>query len=288
MMPLEARARPLTTAPESPGPVVYWMSRDQRTRDNWALLFAQALALRRRAPLCVAFCLAPSFPGAALRHYDFLLRGLAETAAALAARRIGFALLEGEPARELPAFLERVGAGALVGDFDPLRVKRAWQREVAAAVRSPSTRSTPTTSSPAGWRRRSASSRRAPSGRRSSGSSADWLHEFPPLRAHPHPWRGPGRRRRMSQRRCAASRPDPSVPPVAWIAPGERAARRRSRRSCGNGSPATTRGATTRRWTASPGSRPGCTSASSRRSGSRWRCARRAARTRTAPHSWRS
>ena len=24
-----------------PGPVVYWMSRDQRVRDNWALLYAQ-------------------------------------------------------------------------------------------------------------------------------------------------------------------------------------------------------------------------------------------------------
>jgi deoxyribodipyrimidine photo-lyase len=76
MIPLEARSRLISAGEERPGPVVYWMSRDQRARDNWALLFAQSAALRARAPLLAAFCLSPSFPGAALRHYDFLLRGL--------------------------------------------------------------------------------------------------------------------------------------------------------------------------------------------------------------------
>lgn len=33
------------------------MSRDKRVQDNWALLFAQELALQRRVPLVVAFCL---------------------------------------------------------------------------------------------------------------------------------------------------------------------------------------------------------------------------------------
>ncbi len=33
------------------GPVCYWMSRDQRVNDNWALLFAQETALNARAPL---------------------------------------------------------------------------------------------------------------------------------------------------------------------------------------------------------------------------------------------
>ena len=34
-------------APTGDGPVVYWMSRDQRVKDNWALLHARALAVRR-------------------------------------------------------------------------------------------------------------------------------------------------------------------------------------------------------------------------------------------------
>jgi len=225
MMPLEARARPVAAAPERDGPVVYWMSRDQRARDNWALLHAQALALRRRSPLCVVFCLAPSFPGAALRHYDFLLRGLAETAGALAALRIGFALLEGEPGREVPAFLKRIGAGALVGDFDPLRVKRSWQREVAAAVSIPFHEVDAHNVVPcwlASPKREFAARTFRPKLERLLG---EWLHEFPPLRPHPHPWRGgPGVPDVAGALRRLA--PDPSVPPVGWLAPGERAARR--------------------------------------------------------------
>ncbi len=45
------------------GPVAYWMSRDQRTADNWALLFAQETALAHALPLVVVFCLSDSFPG---------------------------------------------------------------------------------------------------------------------------------------------------------------------------------------------------------------------------------
>jgi hypothetical protein len=33
------------------GSIVYWMSRDQRINDNWALLFAQELAREKKAPL---------------------------------------------------------------------------------------------------------------------------------------------------------------------------------------------------------------------------------------------
>jgi deoxyribodipyrimidine photo-lyase len=225
MIPLGARARAVVAAPERPGPVVYWMSRDQRASDNWALLYAQSLALRRHEALCVVFCLAPSFPGAALRHYDFLLRGLAEIGDALAVRRIGFALLEGEPVREIPAFLQRTGAGALVGDFDPLRVKRAWQRDVAAAVGIPFHEVDAHNVVPcwvASPKREFAARTFRPKIER---LLADWLHEFPPLRAHPHRWQAEARGvdAAGALRRLA---PDRAVPPVAWIAPGERAARR--------------------------------------------------------------
>lgn len=40
------------------GPVLYWMSRDQRAKDNWALLCAQKTAIRLGRPLVVVFCLA--------------------------------------------------------------------------------------------------------------------------------------------------------------------------------------------------------------------------------------
>lgn len=45
------------------GPVLYWMAREGRVEDNWALLFAQKLALKFEQPLHVAYCLVPVFLG---------------------------------------------------------------------------------------------------------------------------------------------------------------------------------------------------------------------------------
>ena len=80
---MEKRARILKEGKEPRGPVAYWMSRDQRAHDNWALLFAQQLAQDRKVPLLVVFCLAPRFLGAAFRQYAFMLAGLAEVAQVL-------------------------------------------------------------------------------------------------------------------------------------------------------------------------------------------------------------
>ena len=53
----EERIRQLKNGISRPGPIVYWMSRDQRAEDNWALTFAQKLALEQGEPLGVVFCL---------------------------------------------------------------------------------------------------------------------------------------------------------------------------------------------------------------------------------------
>ncbi|MBN1880742.1 MAG: deoxyribodipyrimidine photo-lyase [Deltaproteobacteria bacterium] len=113
------------------GPVVYWMSRDQRADDNWALLFAQNIALERREGVCVLFVLADAFLGAALRQYRFMLSGLSETARDLASRNIPFYLVRGEPGVVVPAFVEKLGASCVITDFDPLRIKRRWKEETA-------------------------------------------------------------------------------------------------------------------------------------------------------------
>ncbi|MGE4536960.1 MAG: deoxyribodipyrimidine photo-lyase [Desulfovibrio sp.] len=128
-----ARIRSLASPPGRSGAVVYWMSRDQRAADNWALLHAASLAGEAGAPLVVAFALAPAFPGATSRHYAFMLAGLAETEAALRARGIPLVVLTGEPGLTVPAFLHTVDAGVCVTDFDPLRVKRVWKAAVAVA-----------------------------------------------------------------------------------------------------------------------------------------------------------
>jgi deoxyribodipyrimidine photo-lyase len=60
---IEKRIRLLSEGKRGEGPVVYWMSRDQRVFDNWALLWAQQEALVRRKGLLVVFCVTPDYPG---------------------------------------------------------------------------------------------------------------------------------------------------------------------------------------------------------------------------------
>lgn len=137
-------------APRDSGPVILWMSRDQRLDDNWALLFAAQLAAaggggaaaaappapaasRAPVPLAVAFSLVPAFLGAGARQFGFMLRGLEELEARLAevsAGRVAFFLLEGDPTETLPALAASTAASALVTDFSPLRLSRAWKRGV--------------------------------------------------------------------------------------------------------------------------------------------------------------
>jgi len=119
------------------GPVAYWMSRDQRTVDNWALLFAQETAIAHSLPLVVVFCLSDSFPGAALRQYGFMLRGLEKVSRSLSALSIPFFLLPGDPADTLPAFVESRDISLLVADFDPIRVKRQWKEAVIRRTKVP-------------------------------------------------------------------------------------------------------------------------------------------------------
>jgi deoxyribodipyrimidine photo-lyase len=120
------------------GPVLYWMSRDQRAADNWALLHAAELASASGAPLAVVFNLVPAFLGAGARQFGFMLRGLRETSATLASAGIPFFLLRADdPAAALPQLALRLRARALVTDFSPLRLGRQWRDAVAAATHCP-------------------------------------------------------------------------------------------------------------------------------------------------------
>ena len=116
----------LRRAPRREGPVLYWMGREQRARDHWGLAAAQELAAERRVPLACIFTLSPTFLGAPLRAYAFLLRGLRETARELAARDIPLFLLRGDPPEEAARFAIRHRVALTVTDFDPLRVRRGW------------------------------------------------------------------------------------------------------------------------------------------------------------------
>lgn len=128
------RIRQLNNLPLKSGPIVYWMQRDQRVQDNWALLFAQDLARKNKVPLLVVFCLAPKFLGATRRQYDFMLRGLQEVEKDLQAKQIGFTVLCGDVENELPQFCKKNKIGAVVTDFNPLKLAQEWRRKVSKKI----------------------------------------------------------------------------------------------------------------------------------------------------------
>ena len=184
------RLRALNRAARGPGPVIYWMSRDQRAEDNWALLFAQEMALDARVPLCVLFVLDPTFPGGTRRSFGFLLRGLEETARTLREKGIPFFLLEGSPPEVVNSFAAKIRAGAVVTDFDPLRFKRAWKSRVTESLPCPLFEVDAHNIVPC-W----AASDKAEYGAYTLRPKISrllplFLTDFPPVERHPFPWEG--------------------------------------------------------------------------------------------------
>jgi len=129
----EKRCRNITTGIDLPdsGPVIYWMSRDQRVEDNWALLYAQQLAVQRKSHLFVVFCLVPKFLDATIRQFHFLLTGLKQVEAGLKAKKIPFFLQLGMAVEEVPKLCAKLKATTVVCDMSPLRVPLMWVKDVA-------------------------------------------------------------------------------------------------------------------------------------------------------------
>jgi deoxyribodipyrimidine photo-lyase len=119
------------------GPVVYWMQRDQRVDDNWALIFAQLKAAETNQPVVIIFCLTNSFLGATIRQYGFMLKGLKKVEEKLDALNISFKILIGNQEEVIPKFLKEIKAGILISDFSPLRIVREWKRNVIAKISIP-------------------------------------------------------------------------------------------------------------------------------------------------------
>jgi deoxyribodipyrimidine photo-lyase len=111
--------------------VLYWMQQSQRAHDNPALEYAVQCANRLDLPILVVFALTDNYPEANLRHYRFMLEGLAETRRLLARRRIGMTVRKGDPAAVVGALLKQ--SALLVCDVGYTRHQRDWRRTVSAA-----------------------------------------------------------------------------------------------------------------------------------------------------------
>ncbi len=112
------------------GPVLYWMSREQRVKDNWTLIFSSQVAQEKDVPLIVVFCLTDNFLNAGARQYHFMLDGLKEVSKSLLDKNISFQLLRGKPEKALPNFIDKYGIGAVVTEQDPIKIKTRWREEI--------------------------------------------------------------------------------------------------------------------------------------------------------------
>ena len=128
------RIKPLNNLKFNGSSVCYWIQRDKRVQDNWALIYAQDLALKNKVPLYVCFTYLGKFKDANIRQYQFLFDGLKETSEKLNSKNIPFYLLKGNPIDEISKFIELNNIGCLVTDFSPLKVYQNRIDKVASKI----------------------------------------------------------------------------------------------------------------------------------------------------------
>lgn len=104
--------------------VLYVMSRDQRIRDNHALLAAQKHAMAKKLPLAIVFCLIEKTGYRSREHYEFMLEGLREVERDAQKLHIPFMMIIGSPYDRLGAVLHHTKPDAVYFDFSPLRGPR--------------------------------------------------------------------------------------------------------------------------------------------------------------------
>ncbi len=115
--------------------LLYWMQHSQRAYENPALEYAIRWANDLDTRCVVAFALTDDYPDGNLRHFQFMLEGLKETADRLTERDLKFCLLHGAPNERIHDFA--TDAIAVVTDRGYLRIHRKWRKNLAQSLKVP-------------------------------------------------------------------------------------------------------------------------------------------------------
>jgi len=115
--------------------VLYWMQASQRAQCNHALEFAIEQANELHRPLVVCFGLTDDYPNANLRHYHFMLEGLAELAGELADRGVPLVVRHGSPPEAALALSE--AARLVVTDCGYMPWQKKWRASLARRLTCP-------------------------------------------------------------------------------------------------------------------------------------------------------
>ncbi|WP_218070353.1 deoxyribodipyrimidine photo-lyase [Desulfuribacillus alkaliarsenatis] len=113
------------------GPIIYWMERDQRVEENWAIIYGLEQARKHQVPLIVSCILASAnYEQLSTRQQQFMLTGLKELEQQLFNLNIQFILQTGEPITYIPELIKQTQASMLITDFNPLRYRQQWNEKL--------------------------------------------------------------------------------------------------------------------------------------------------------------
>ncbi|MFN3188557.1 MAG: deoxyribodipyrimidine photo-lyase [Candidatus Paceibacteria bacterium] len=114
------------------GPVVYVMAREQRVKNNWALLYALEQANTHKVPLLVLFAVGPMFNDGSSRHNEWMIKSLQDVESDLKKFEVPFFVRCGVWSKTVCGFAHEYEAEQLVLDFNPLEPVRSWRDELVA------------------------------------------------------------------------------------------------------------------------------------------------------------
>ena len=216
------RVKTLRTGSFSGKAVLYWMQRDKRVYDNWALIASQYTAIKNRVPLYVCFQYTGDNRESNTRQYEFLFKGLEQTAQTLEQYNIRFLLLKGNAKDTIPKLIQEHSIGTLFVDYSPLKVYKNRIKKVLEKVQIPFFQVDAHNIVPV-WKASDKKEFAAHTIRKKiKNNLIDYLTEYPKIIKHPY-----GEKRENKFFLLGTMKNlniDISVQPVSWIKPGESAA----------------------------------------------------------------
>ena len=218
-----ARTKVLRKGAFSGESVLYWMSRDKRVDDNWALLAAQSVALNNKVPLIVCFQYLGHFPEANIRQYGFQLKGLLELKNKLESLNIEFILSQGRASEVIPRIIDEKVVGTIITDYSPLKVYKKRVSKVLNRTKIPFYQIDAHNIVPV-WKASPKKEYAAYTIRKKIHDNLDqFLTDYPSLIKHPY---GNIRKNDISYDNIVNGlKIDFSVQEVDWLVPGETAAK---------------------------------------------------------------
>ena len=122
---------------DSKNTIVYWITREFRSSDNWSLVFSQKLANKHQKQLIVLINLLEESNIDYIKPFNFFIEGLFELKENLSKLNIPLHISYGKSSINIPNFLDKVNAGALVTDFFPLKYYQKLANDISNKIEIP-------------------------------------------------------------------------------------------------------------------------------------------------------